>query len=50
MLKIIKTKMKNKFIPHCKGKFQCPTLFNGFVSDLLVAEEVPLANTQLTVN
>lgn len=50
MLKIIQNKMKNEFIPHCTGKFQWPILFNCFISDLLVAKKLPLANTQLTVN
>lgn len=50
MLKIIKNKMKNKSIPHCKSKFWCPVLFSSFISDLLVTKDVPLANTQLTVN
>lgn len=50
MLRIIKNEIKNESMPHCKGKFQRPILFNGFISDLLVAKEVPLANTELTVS
>lgn len=42
--------MKNEFIPHRTGKFQWPILFHSFISDLLVAKKLPLANMQLTVN
>jgi len=48
MLKIIQNKIKTNFIPHCKGKFQWPMLFNSLIRDLLVAKEAPLANAQLT--